>query len=513
MSLDYLHPTFKPFQSSGGICYPSRDYAGINQVGGNGNYSNGGLIPASTGKNLYVPTNYNVDYDKVFKDNMGIEYATAFGGAKAPKKKSSANKKKKSPKKKSTDAKKKKVAPKMKKMWGGEESSGATPLPQRYYNPNLPTVNYPANSTGGIKGAYGNITLGNVGVGNLSPYTESKSPSANMASGMQTGGAKDKKKKTAAQKKRESDKKKKKPTAKKPKRKMHGGQESSGATPMDQRFYDVNAAIVNYPANSGNGVMSAYGPISVGNVGVGMLAPYTASKCSSANLASSMQTGGAKDKKKAAEKKKMMLKKKKMMMMKEKDMKMDKKKKVAKKRTMKGGDGLIPYISDSSVTAVQNGVNGAIGTFSSFLSQLDSDYEKSLDVIRSVKIGNQRLIQEGGAKKKKMTEKEKKMKMDKKKKMMEKDKKKKKVVKKKIMKGGNGSDFATTLSSRGPANYPDDMWGVPGETWFRQFNKTGQYIPNSQLAAAATPGLIGQRSSCVSAYDAMDLNYPSMGQN
>jgi len=81
------------------------------------------------------------------------------------------------------------------------------------------------------------------------------------------------------------------------------------------------------------------------------------------------------------------------------------------------------------------------------------------------------------------------------------------------MRGGNGSDFATTLSSRGPVNAPDDMWGVDGETFFRQFNKTGQYIPNSQLAAAATPQLVGQNPTCVSGYDAMDLNYPNMGQN
>jgi hypothetical protein len=49
-----------------------------------------------------------------------------------------------------------------------------------------------------------------------------------------------------------------------------------------------------------------------------------------------------------------------------------------------------------------------------------------------------------------------------------------------------GSDFISTLNSRGPANYPDS-----GEKMFRVFNKTGEYIPNSQLAYAAAPKLTG----------------------
>jgi hypothetical protein len=48
---------------------------------------------------------------------------------------------------------------------------------------------------------------------------------------------------------------------------------------------------------------------------------------------------------------------------------------------------------------------------------------------------------------------------------------------------GGVSDFATTLSSRGPINYPD---GLSAQR-FRYFNKTGTYIPNSQLQYAAAP--------------------------
>ena len=54
-------------------------------------------------------------------------------------------------------------------------------------------------------------------------------------------------------------------------------------------------------------------------------------------------------------------------------------------------------------------------------------------------------------------------------------------------KGGAGSDFATTLSSRGPSNYPDQ----PTADRFRYFNKTGTFIPNSQLQFAAAPILTG----------------------
>jgi hypothetical protein len=52
---------------------------------------------------------------------------------------------------------------------------------------------------------------------------------------------------------------------------------------------------------------------------------------------------------------------------------------------------------------------------------------------------------------------------------------------------GGVSDFATTLSSRGPINYPDAL----SAQRFRYFNKTGTYIPNTQLQYAAAPVLTG----------------------
>ena len=80
-------------------------------------------------------------------------------------------------------------------------------------------------------------------------------------------------------------------------------------------------------------------------------------------------------------------------------------------------------------------------------------------------------------------------------------KKKPKTFKNK--KGGNGSDFVSTLNSRGPSNAPDMYWGIDGEKWFRQFNKTANYIPNSQLAKAATPKLLeGPKNDAVIGYNA-----------
>ena len=52
---------------------------------------------------------------------------------------------------------------------------------------------------------------------------------------------------------------------------------------------------------------------------------------------------------------------------------------------------------------------------------------------------------------------------------------------------GVGSDFATTLASRGPINYPDGK----SADLFRIFNKTSEFIPNSMLKYAAAPQSTG----------------------
>ena len=47
------------------------------------------------------------------------------------------------------------------------------------------------------------------------------------------------------------------------------------------------------------------------------------------------------------------------------------------------------------------------------------------------------------------------------------------------MKGGS-SDWKSTVYSRGPSDASDNGW-YNGETLFRQFNNTSDYIPNSEL--------------------------------
>lgn len=64
-----------------------------------------------------------------------------------------------------------------------------------------------------------------------------------------------------------------------------------------------------------------------------------------------------------------------------------------------------------------------------------------------------------------------------------------------------GSDNLTVHNSRGPVNTPDIGWSN-GLSNFRQFTKTGEYIPNSKLTAAAAP---------ISAGIAKDMSVPPTG--
>ena len=66
---------------------------------------------------------------------------------------------------------------------------------------------------------------------------------------------------------------------------------------------------------------------------------------------------------------------------------------------------------------------------------------------------------------------------------------------------GGVSDYLMVHNSRGPVNTPDIGWSN-GLSNFRQFTKTGQYIPNSKLTAAAAP---------ISAGIAKDMSVPPTG--
>lgn len=72
--------------------------------------------------------------------------------------------------------------------------------------------------------------------------------------------------------------------------------------------------------------------------------------------------------------------------------------------------------------------------------------------------------------------------------------------KRKSKKGG-GSAYLPVHNSSGPVNTPDIGWSN-GLSNFRQFTKTGEYIPNSNLTAAAAP---------ISAGIAKDMSVPPTG--
>ena len=225
-----------------------------------------------------------------------------------------------------------------------------------------------------------------------------------------------------------------------------GGMETAGATPMPPSFYDPSIKLVNYPSLEGNR-----------DVGMVDLVPNAPGN----TLGNLMKNGGSKNK-------------------------------LTNKNKFKKGGELIPRVSDPS-PGIRSTINGAIDSFADFMKQLDQSYLNSVKYYQSVKIGG----------KKSSSEKKNKPKKD-----SAKSKSSPKNKKSKKQKGGDGSDFALTLSSRGPSNAPDNYWGVDGETWFRQFNKSGDYIPNSQLAHAAAPLLTSDpKNNTVVGFDEMGNDY------
>ena len=235
-------------------------------------------------------------------------------------------------------------------------------------------------------------------------------------------------------------------------RKMKGGMETMGATPMPPSFYDPSIKLNNVPSLEGNR-----------DVGMVDLVPNAPGN----TLGNVMKTGGSRNK-------------------------------LTHKNKFKKGGELIPRVNDPS-PGIRSTINGAIDSFTDFMQQLDQSYLNSVKYYQSVKIGGKKSSSE---KKNKSQEKNKSQKESNKSNSKSKNKKSKK------QKGGDGSDFALTLGSRGACNAPDDFWGVDGETWFRQFNKSGDYIPNSQLAYAAAPLLTSDpKNTTVVGFDEMGNDY------
>lgn len=274
---------------------------------------------------------------------------------------------------------------------------------------------------------------------------------------------------------------------------------------MDGSFYNPKNVMTDY-GELPNDIMTAYGPLDSGNVGTGMLAPYTASNCEYANQNSDIQTGG-KGKKKSPKK---LVKhtggkstKSTKTTKPTKPTKSSKATKSTNPKKLRGGR--LDKIDTGMVDKAINPINQGLGKVNDFLSGVTGKFTGFNNKIGHMKFGEQRMAT-GGSKKRATKDSKKGSKK------IKKSSSKKNSLKKskKHVGGGNGSDFALTLNSRGPANAPDSYWGVDGKTWFQQFNKTGDYIPNSQLKYAAAPELSGYNQSVnqeVTGYDKMDMAF------
>jgi hypothetical protein len=273
------------------------------------------VLPQNNNMNFYEPMinfflNNNHDDLLTAITNYAEEYRVRTrimlveGGAKKKRTKSKSSSR--SPSKK---VKKSKKTTKRRVMKGGEESWGQTYNPPQFNNASAPIPDFPANSGKGAMSAYGTVSPNDIGVGMLAPYNTN--PTGNQASMQKTGGAKKKRTKSKSRSRSPSRKvKKSKKTKKSTKRRvMRGGEESWGQTYNPPQFYNASAPISDFAADSGKGMMTAYGEANPRDVGVGMLAPYNANPAG--NQSSMQKTGGGKKKRSKSKSKKSMKKTKK----------------------------------------------------------------------------------------------------------------------------------------------------------------------------------------------------------
>ena len=175
------------FQSGCGICRKSTDYYGL-------------------GGNKHIKSEMSSE-DMFVKKNLGINYATAFGGKKKENSWIKHVKKVAKDKKISyKDALKvaKKTYKKKKVMKGGDSNMGQTGFPGKYFGNDVPMN---SSSGFGVKTAYGISEPLDVGMGNLAPFnTAKKGP---KLTGLQTGGRRKYKSKSKKRTKKKSVKKNK----------------------------------------------------------------------------------------------------------------------------------------------------------------------------------------------------------------------------------------------------------------------------------------------------------------
>ncbi len=261
-------------------------------------YSTNATINNSVYKTLII----NPNSVKVV-ENMYI--SNAEGGAKKKRTKSKSKSRSRSRSRSSSRTKKSKKTKKSTKrrvMRGGEESWGQTYNPPQFNNASAPIPDFAANSGKGAMSAYGTVSPNDIGVGMLAPYNTN--PAGNQASMQKTGGAKKKRTKSKSRSRsRSRSSSRSKKTKKSTKRRvMRGGEESWGQTYNPPQFYNASAPIPDFAADSGKGMMTAYGNANPRDVGIGMLAPYNANPAG--NQASMQKTGGAKKRRSKSKSKK-----------------------------------------------------------------------------------------------------------------------------------------------------------------------------------------------------------------
>jgi hypothetical protein len=442
----YNNPQFKPFQSGNSLCHPSKDYT--NLKGGNKT-----LISTQPGKNMYKTQNFKVDTNLLKKTTMGKSYATSAGGSKKSTKMKKGGEVIGEESQSTTNnysGGKSKKSTKMKK--GGEvigEESQST------------TNNYSGGKSkkitkmkkGGVTGMpsqfYNSkpvkgapVNSGHIN-GVESLATQALSSLTNNDNtGVQAGGKSNKSKKM-----------------------KKGGDVSGFETQYTKSLSSIDKASVQSGGKSNKSKKMKKGGVTgmpsqfydgkpidgvSSNNGNGVKTPYGIIEPLDAGVGNLAPYNTSKN-----------------------SSKLSMTKTGGNKKKGGGDNKLIPRLSDSPFKTVNNIVNTGARTIQKFFKEYKIAYNKSLVKIQNTKNGMSRLSQ-GGTKKKN------------------------------ILKGG--SDWGSTLNSRGPSNAPDTS-----EAEFRIFNKTGEYIPNSKLAKAAAPILTGgPKVDKVKSFDPTESSFKSL---
>ena len=468
----YNNEQFKPFQSGCSICYPSKDFAGTNISMKSGG-SVKSLISNLPGKNLYNLKNDTVPLDKLTKDNYGISYNTSAGGSK-----NSSNKIKlmlKNIRKTMKGGTEEESS--MASIYGGRKKKSSSKKTTKKTMKGGTEEEHSMSSMASMHSMAGGKKKKSSSKKTIKGGTEEEHSMSSMAS--MYGG----------KKKKSSSKKTTKKTMKggTEHQMMHSEEESSMNSMMGGKKKKSSSKKTTKKTMKGG--TEEESPMA----SMQSMAGGKKKKSSSKKTTKKTMKGGTEEEHTLSNMASMIGGKKK---------KTSSKK--TTKKTMKGGEeswgatGMPIQFYDPKAQLASYPFNSGLNAKSAYGPVDPKDVGVGMLApmnTSKTQIGSVNMNNKTGGKKILF---------------------KKKSSNKKIMKnkrGGDGSDFISTLNSRGPANAPDKYWDVDGKTWFRQFNTTAEYIPNSQLAKAATPLLVdGPKNQAVIGYNAFsDVFAPIKG--